>query len=192
MTCIIADGGIKAIFPLRRAQIDALINRAGARAAERKIVVERLEQRFGTMMKPDGAPFYLVTYSPAPPQETSWEGFFLTELGPCEVYGRVAADPPTGILTVEAAVSVQAPSANVRVEVSWRVQGQSQASTPANVAGILLETRIESAGPHDERCLRDCLALHAPDCVPMRRGSEAQLVAAVAAVAASCLVNCRC
>lgn len=192
MTCIIADGGTKAIFPLRQSQIDALINRAHAIAGDRKFTLDQLEQRFGTTMKPDGIPFYLVTYSPATPQDSAWDGFFFTELGPCEVYGSVAADPATGILRVAATVTVNPPSMDVRVVVSWRVHGPSQAATPVNVAGILLETRIENAGPHDERCLRDCLGLHAPDCVPMRRGSEAQLVAAVAAVAASCLVNCRC
>jgi len=192
MTCIIMEGGTKAIFPLHRSQIDALINRATARAAERKVTLERLDQRFGTTMKPDGTPFYLVTYSPATPQDRAWDGFFFTELGPCEVFGGVAADPATGILGVQAVVGVDPPSASVRVVVSWRVHGPAQGSTSVNVAGILLETRIESAGPHDERCLRDCLALHAPECVPIRRGGEAQLVAAVAAVAASCLVNCRC
>ncbi len=191
MTCIIVEGGTKATFPLRTSQIDALVNRANTRAAERRMPREQLEQRFGTTMKPDGTPFYLVTYSPATAQERAWDGFFFTELGPCEVYGLVGADPITGIVSVEAAVSVQPPS-GVRIAVSWRIQGPSLASTPANVAGILLETRIDNADPHDERCLRDCLALHAPDCVPIRRGSEAQLVAAVAAVAASCLVNCRC
>lgn len=81
MTCIIVEGGTKAIFPLRQSQIDALISRASARAAERKVTLERLEQRFGAMTKPDGIPFYLVTYSPATPQDNAWQGFFLTEFG---------------------------------------------------------------------------------------------------------------
>jgi hypothetical protein len=192
MSCILTDGGIKAIFPLRRNQIDSLLGRAAERAVQRKIGVDRLEQRFGVTMKPDGAAFYVVTYAPPTPSDNTWEGFFFTELGPCELYGRVGADPGTGIVNVEAAVTVSAPSTGVRVAVSWRVHGPAATSTASNVAGLLLETRIENQGPHDERCLRDCIALHAPECVPMKRGNESQLVAAIAAVAASCLVNCRC
>lgn len=189
MSCYLVEGGLKSIFPLRPTQIDRIQSGCKAVATRRGHRAASLDLRFGAMARPDGRPFYLATWVPATPPTRRWEGGFYTELGPYRLEGLVTADPPSGVMSVAASVSS---GGRTVVDVTWRIQGPAVGTTPPNVAGMWLGMRVRKAGPHNVNCLRDCLTLHAPDCVPMKRGNESELVACAAAVAAGCLINCRC
>jgi hypothetical protein len=140
-------------------------------------------------MKPDGVPLYLVTYVPASAQRNPWHGRFFADQGPYYLAGDVAVDPAAGTMSVEA--SVLSGDTTV-VHVRWVVTGSPADRTPTNIAGMLTSLEIVNAGPHASGCLEKCLALHAPQCVPIRSGNEPELVATIAACAASCLVVCVC
>jgi len=189
MSCYLVEGGFKSIFPLRPTQIGRIQSSCNAFAKRRGHRATSLDLRFGAMTRPDGQPFYLATFAPATPSTRRWEGGFYTELGPYNLEGLVEAEPASGIMSVTARVLSRG---RTIVDVTWRIQGPPIETDPPNVAGMWLGMRIRKAGPHAANCLRDCLTLHAPDCVPMKRGNESQLVACAAGVAAGCLINCRC
>jgi hypothetical protein len=189
MSCQLTAGGPASIYPLKDSQIADLRGLADRYATGLMAKGATLESRFGTVMKPDGVPFYLVTYSPASAQAAPWQGLFFAEQGPFYLTGDVSVDPVAGTMSVDA--SVLSGAATV-VHVRWVVTGSPAARTPTNIAGMLTSLDIANPGPHARDCLERCLALHAPQCVPIRAGNEPELVATIAACAASCLVNCVC
>jgi hypothetical protein len=189
MSCQLTDGGPSSIFPLTEEQITSLREMGRVFVTSNTPSGSRLVARFGAAMKPDGVPFYLMTYSPETPTRDEWRGLFVMEQGPFQINGTVRAVPATGVMSVHSTVLR---GQTTVVDVRWDVMGPAVGTNPTNVAGMLTGTEIMNPGPHAPDCLRDCLALHAPQCVPMREGNEPQLVATVAAIAASCLIICRC
>jgi hypothetical protein len=189
MSCQLTSGGQKSIFPLKNAQIERIRQLGLEFTLTLGAKDMGLEPRFGAVMKPDGVAFYLATYCPSSPGMSAWRGMFFADQGPYYIAGSVDADPNSGRVSTDMSVlEGRTPIVNVR----WVVTGPAVGTEPTNIAGMLSELNIVNPGPHARECLRDCIALHAPQCVPMRQGNEPELVATVAAVAASCLINCRC
>ncbi|MBI1733862.1 MAG: hypothetical protein HYR51_01700 [Candidatus Rokubacteria bacterium] len=188
MSCYLQEGGLKAIFPVRPSQIDRLMKGAVAAAGQVGFQPGRIDHRFGAVMKPDGTPIYLATWVQSP-VEDRWTGGFYTEMGHTVLHGTVTTDPRAGTMETSAKLDI---GGSTVVEASWTIRGPAAGSDPMNVAGMMVRLTITNAGPHDADCLKSCLTLHAPECVPLVAGSESRTVACAAAVAASCLVNCRC